>query len=650
MAYPERPVVKEAWHEAITRNLVGELAHPFRSRWHRYHAIVAAVNAHTAAVTRLSDQAITTQAQELGQRMRREGFTEPLVAHTFALVREAANRRLGLRHYDVQLIGGRILLQGMVAEMETGEGKTLVATLPAATAALAGVPVHVITANDYLTSRDAEWMGPVYQALGLEVGTVCQGMSAPQRKAAYGHPVTYCTNKEITFDFLRDRLLLGTRRRHLRLRVERLFGEALPLAGLVLRGLHFAIVDEADSVMVDEARTPLIISGQGEGGCRDPLYGQALAVAQGLVSGRDFRVHARERRAELTDSGRARLAETTCDFPGVWRGPRRAEELVSLALAAERLYQRDVHYLVREGKVQIVDEYTGRVLPDRAWENGLHQMIEAKEGLDPTHRREPLARTSYQHFFRRYLRLAGMTGTAREVSQELRRVYRLEVVRVPTNRKLRRSSQAPRIFSTAEQKWQAVLERVCTLHEQGRPVLIGTRSVSASEHLGRLLTAEGVPHQVLNARQDEAEAEIIAAAGMRGAVTVATNMAGRGTDIRLGPDVVEAGGLRVLATELHDARRIDRQLFGRCGRQGDPGEYQLMASLEDELVEVYAPNWLVRPMKRISNFPGASLLARLLLRWVQRRAEHYHAQIRRDLLTLDERREESLAFSGRREG
>jgi preprotein translocase subunit SecA len=320
-----------------------------------------------------------------------------------------------------------------------------------------------------------------------------------------------------------------------------------------------------------------------------------------------------------------------------------------MALSAVHLFHRDEHYLVTDGKVQIVDEYTGRVLPDRAWEQGLHQMIEAKEGVELTDRRESLARTSYQRFFRRYLHLAGMTGTAREVAPELRRVYGLEVVRVPTNRPICRTRLPTRVFPTVDAKWGAIAARIGELQRAGRPVLVGTRSVAASEALSARLAAAGIKHRLLNARQDREEAEVIAAAGVAGAVTVATNMAGRGTDIRLGAGVAEAGGLHVIATELHDARRIDRQLFGRCGRQGDPGSYELAASIEDELVQVFSPGGLRRLARGWLGSPGGRLLARVVLRRAQRRAERYHAQVRRDLLKLDKRLEESLAFSGRRQ-
>jgi preprotein translocase subunit SecA len=650
IAYPERPRVDERWYDAWARNAAAALLRPLRSDARRFAGIVAAVTGHASAVGRLSDAALAAEARALGQRMRLEGFAEPLVARSFALVREAADRHIGLRHFDVQLIGGLVLLRGMLAEMDTGEGKTLVATLPAATAALAGVPVHVITTNEYLAGRDAAWMGPVYRALGLDVGVVVHGTAAAGRRAAYRCAITYTTNKDVTFDFLRDRIALGRRSRRLQVRLERLRGETSPVGRLLLRGLHFAIVDEADSVLVDEARTPLIIAGEDDAPGDDPLFRAALELAAQLEAGRDYRIVERDRCPELTASGNVRLAELGTARGGVWSGPRRREELVTRALTATALFHRDVHYVVRDQKVQIVDEYTGRILPDRSWEHGLHQMIEAKEGLPLTRPHESLARTSYQRFFQRYLHLAGMTGTAREVAPEIWRVYRLEVVRVPTNRPIRRTSRGTRILPSVEDKWSAVAARVGELRAHGRPVLVGTRSVAASEALSGHLAAAGVPHRVLNANQDREEAEIVAGAGAAAAVTVATNMAGRGTDIRLAPGLAAAGGLHVIATERHDARRIDRQLYGRCGRQGDPGSYELVASLDDELIRVFAARWLHRLARAWLPLPGGQRFAAAVLRHAQRRAERYHAQVRRDLLKFDRKLEEALAFSGRREG
>jgi preprotein translocase subunit SecA len=419
----------------------------------------------------------------------------------------------------------------------------------------------------------------------------------------------------------------------------------------LLRGLCFVIVDEADSVLVDEARTPLIISNVGDSSQEERVYAEAIAMARQMDTGADFLIRPREHDVELTDRGRRRAAELAEPYGGVWVGPRRREELMRRALAALYLFQRDKQYLVRGGKVQIVDEYTGRVMADRSWERGLHQMIEAKEGCAITGQQETLARISYQRFFRRYLRVAGMTGTAREVTRELWAVYRLPVVTMPTNRPVRRQRLPDEVYLTADEKWTAIVAAVRRLQAEGRPVLVGTRSVAASEHLSALLTASGLAHQILNAHQDQEEAEVIARAGEGGRVTVATNMAGRGTDIRLAPGVADLGGLHVLATERHDARRIDRQLFGRCGRQGDPGSYQVIVSLEDEIVHDFFKGHALR-LRRLFPQRGRPLpawLGELLVSVAQRAAERHHGRARRALLRIDDQLSDLLAFAGRSE-
>jgi preprotein translocase subunit SecA len=635
-AYAERALDREGPLDRLVVALRG-LAVRHAPRRREWAQLVTQVAEHSRALDGLPDAALRRLAAELGERLRREGFRPDLVARVFALVREAAERSIGLRHFDVQLIGGAALLGGAVAEMETGEGKTLTATLAGSAAALAGWPVHIITVNDYLARRDAEWMGPVYRTLGLSVGLVVHGLGADERRAAYACDVTYVTNKEIAFDYLRDRIVLRGQPTRLQLQVERLAGASARARQLLLRGLAFAIVDEADSVLVDEARTPLIISASGDDAPETRLYETALEIASALTRERDLRMVGPERVIELTTAGRARVAELARPHGGLWTGRRRREELVRLALTALHLMERDKHYLVRDGRVQIIDEFTGRILADRAWEQGLHQLVEVKEHCRITSRREPLARISYQRFFRRYLRLAGMTGTAAEVAGELWAVYRLPVVPVPTNRALHRRGLPGRIFATADEKWAAIVARIADIHTHGRPILVGTRSVAASEHLSRLLSRADLPHVILNARQDQDEAEIVAKAGERGRITVATNMAGRGTDIRLAQGVAELGGLHVIATEHHEAGRIDRQLFGRCGRQGDPGTHEAFASLEDELIRMHArwARWLEgRPLR---------------LRLAQRAAERLHSRMRRDLLRFDEQLDNALAFSGRGE-
>jgi len=645
--YPERDDAPAGKFERLLTEL-RYFAGRAESGTRQLSRIIQSVETHSAGLSSASEAELRARAAALRPQLRRRGFDHlDLAAQAFALVREASVRTTGLRHFDVQLIGGWAMLRGMVAEMDTGEGKTLTATLTAATAALAGRAVHVVTVNDYLAERDASQMGPVYRLLGLSVGCVRQGQQPPERRAAYACDVTYCSNKEIAFDYLRDRLVLGGKPHPIALRLGALAGG--PGDGnagggrLLLRGLQFAIVDEADSVLVDEARTPLILSGGSDRAGSEQLHRDALEIA-GALGEPDYRVG--EEGIEITEAGDQKLARIGKELGGLWKGPRRREQLVRQALTALHVFQRDKHYLVREGKVQIVDEYTGRLMPDRSWERGLHQLIELKEGVEVTPVRETLARISYQRFFRRYLHLCGMTGTAAEVAGELRAVYRLRVARVPTNRPTRRRRRASRHFGSAAAKWQAVVEAIVERAARGQPVLVGTRSVGASEHLAKLLQEKNVSFRLLNARQDRDEAEIVARAGERGCVTVATNMAGRGTDIRLGEGVAELGGLHVVATELHDAARIDRQLYGRCGRQGDPGTYEAIVALEDDLVKSFAPIFH-DGFARGGRVPAA--LGAAVFRLAQWRAERAHSRARRDLLDLDDYLGDILAFSGRGE-
>ncbi len=418
---------------------------------------------------------------------------------------------------------------------------------------------------------------------------------------------------------------------------------------LVLRGLFFAIVDEADSVLVDEARTPLIISARSDQGPEREMYETALAVAGRMVAGQHYVIEGGERHVRITPQGREALVAIADSLPLAFRGARRREELVSQALVATHVFKRDTQYIVREEKVQIVDESTGRILPDRSWEQGLHQMVEAKEGVPLTSQQSSVARMTYQRFFRRYLRLAGMTGTAQEIAPELWSVYRLPVVRVVPNRPVKRKGLGARIYPSAAEKWQAIVARAREITASGRPILIGTRSVGASEALSRHLTDAGLAHQLLNARQDKEEAEIVAQAGQRGRITVATNMAGRGTDIRLGRGIDQLGGLHVIATEMHESPRIDRQLYGRCGRQGDPGTFEVLLSLEDELCRLYLGGVYGALARRALAAGPQSALARRLVRRAQRRAERSNAAIRRELLSMDEQLGDLLAFAGKGE-
>ena len=650
--YPEREEPHIGKVDQFAADVGGLFAPWLRPRAERFKGIIERVHFHSRSIEGWSDRKIQEVVQGLRPRLRREEHTQELVAQTFALVREVAGRELDMRHFDVQLIGGYVLLKGMVAEMETGEGKTLTAALPASTLALGGVPVHIITVNDYLAKRDSDWMAPIYNALGLKVGTIVHGMDPEARRNAYRCDVTYCTNKELAFDYLRDRIVLWDRPSPMRLQVERLYGEQSRIHNLLLRGLHFAIVDEADSVLIDEARTPLIISSEAEGVYDPRVYQNAMGLAKDLVVKKDFVALPNERSVELTQEGKTRIRGF--DWPGVefQTNEEQREELVRQALVALNLFDRDKHYLVKDGKIQIIDEYTGRLMADRSWERGLHQLIEIKEDCDVTLRKETRARISYQRFFRRYLRLAGMTGTAREVARELWSIYHLRVVTIPTNRPMRRQYLPDRVHTTAEEKWRAVVKTISGMNRMGRPVLVGTRSVEASEHLSGILDDAQLQHRVLNARQDGEEAEIVAQAGEPGRITVATNMAGRGTDIQLGPGVAEKGGLHVIGTERHEARRIDRQLFGRCGRQGDPGTSEVVVSLEDELMSVYIDSrirWLSAIILRNGGRFIGRWMGKILFRLSQRAAERLHARMRHDLLKMDEQLGDSLAFTGRLE-
>ena len=585
------------------------------------------------------------------QCLRAEGFAGEPVAECFALVREAASRVIGQRHYPTQLVAGWLLLQGTLVEMATGEGKTFAATLPAVTAALAGLPVHVITVNDYLAARDAETMGPLYRFFGLQAGAIVHGMTREQRRAIYASHIAYASNKELAFDYLRDRAALGDRASPLHLAVQSLRGQqAQRSQACVLRGLVFAIVDEADSVFIDEARTPLILSATVSGGPPRDLCELALAWVERLVEGEHFELERGARRVRLTDAGRDALATLRAGAGDAvqFESERACEQEVHRALMATHLYALDQHYVIVDAKVQIVDEATGRVMPDRAWEHGLHQMIEAKEGLELTGLRETLARITYQRLFRRYLRLAGMSGTATEVAAEIGLTYGLPVVRVPLHRPSRRVLRPPRCLPNAAAKWQAVAQAVAQVAlQQRRPVLIGTRTVKASEELSALLDARGIEHVVLNAKQDGVEAQIVSRAGEAGRVTVATNMAGRGTDIVLGHGVAERGGLHVILTEYHESRRVDRQLFGRSARQGDPGSGEAIVALDDELFSAHAPAWSALLAAR--GRPVGALALGLLRRVAQWAAERHNRDQREGSLRQDRRFAHLLAFSGRGE-
>jgi len=653
--YAERPEEDAGWHDQLAEFLFGATVGRVRDRIansrRRLGLIVELADRHVRDLQQSADADLVRRVQAMRGLLRQHGFTQQLVAESFALIRESATRTIGQRHFPSQLMAGLALLQGKLVEMATGEGKTIAATLPACTVALAGYPVHVITVNDYLASRDAEQMAPLYRFLGLSVGTVVQGMPKAERREAYAQSVTYCTNKELAFDYLRDRVALEGRDSRLHRALERLHTLDARDDRLVLRGLYYGIVDEADSVFIDEARTPLILSAIGRASDEAVYCERALDFARGLSAGKDYVLDGFQRRVTLNEEGKAKLDAFDSGLEGLWTSMLAREEMVNQALTALLLYRRDQHYVLSDGKVQIVDESTGRVMPDRSWERGLHQMIEAKEGCALTERRETLARLTYQRLFRRYVRLAGMTGTATEVVGEIRSVYRLDVARIPLHKPLRRTQYPPTVCASLEEKWQRVAEVAARMAlGEGRPVLIGTRSVKASEEISAVLTARGIVHALLNAKQDSSEAEVIAQAGQPGRVTVATNMAGRGTDIRLGPGVAEMGGLHVILTEYHESRRIDRQLLGRCARQGDPGSCEAIVSLEDEIFTLCAPaatRLVVRLAQSRAQVPPLAL--RGLKALAQFSAERRNTYVRVQNVKLDRRLNQVLAFSGRGE-
>jgi preprotein translocase subunit SecA len=617
----------------------------------RQQRFLDAAEAQQATVRGLQEAALQTRIRRVRARLAAEGFVDEVMAESFALVREATRRALGLEQFPTQLIAARIMLGNRLAEMATGEGKTLAAGLVAATAALAGVPVHVITSNDYLVGRDAEHLGPVYRLLGLSVGAVTRPLDQAQRRAAYGCDITYCTAKELTFDYLRDRIVRRHLASELHDRVRQLDGGETRPAGLLLRGLWMAVVDEADSILIDEARTPLILSQPRVNPQQQAYVEQALRIAPHLTAGRHFRLDPSTQRAELTPAGCDELAKRAAALGGLWQDRRHREDIVSLALVAQHLLFRDRHYIVRDRKILMVDQTTGRVAPGRVWSRGLQQLLEAKEGCPPSGEMETIAQITYQRFFPRYLRLCGMSGTLAEAQAELRAVYGLRVERVPLRKPCRRISLGTRVFTTREDKWQFVVERVRQMQRAGRPVLIGTDSVADSDQLSIRLAAARLEHQVLNARQDSEEAAIVARAGEAGRVTVTTNMAGRGTDIRLSPGVAERGGLHVICCQHNSSPRIDRQLHGRAARQGDPGSVETVLSLEDGLLARFFPAGLRRACAAAAGssrvLPAG--LGRLMALLPQRMEERRQRMQRKQLLQQDRKSEQRMSFAGRGE-
>ncbi len=609
--------------------------------------LLAAVQAVEPALAGLDDGGLRARWQSLRLPLRRQGFALPPVAEAFALVREAASRVLGCRHHPTQLAAGWWLLQGTLVEMATGEGKTIAATLPAATAALAGLPVHVVTANDYLAHRDAQTLAPLYQALGLRCAAVRQEMDHTARMAAYAADVVYVSSQVLAFDYLRDRTAQGERAGPLHRVLDRDRAVGAPAAGL-LRGLVYAIVDEADSIFIDEARTPLILSArlplsEPQRQAQAKLAAQALAMAGTLQAPLHYRLQPDQRQARLTGAGHAALA----DIAPADLSPHETAQAVELALVALHLLHRDQHYVVAGEQVRIVDESTGRAMPDRSWERGLHQLVEAKESLAPTAPTQAQARLTCQRLYRRYLRLAGMSGTATEVAAEIGLSYRLPVVAMPCHRPPQRRRWPPCCLPNQASKWAAVVDQVRQVAlGQGRPVLVGTRTVADSQRLSALLAEAGIAHQVLNALQDADEAVVVAAAGTPGRVTVATDMAGRGTDIVLAPGVAERGGLHVIVTGLAPSCRIDRQLAGRAGRQGDPGSVAELVAADDALFVQHAPR-LARCLAPWLGHPHWGRWALALLRGAaQWRAEALHRAARQAGDRDDREQVRLLAFSG----
>ena len=579
---------------------------------------VEAINALEPDMKVMNDDQLKGQTARLKDRLANGEALDDLLPEAFATVREASVRSLGLRPYDVQLIGGMVLHGGKIAEMKTGEGKTLVATLPAYLNALTGRGVHVITVNDYLARRDTEWMGKIYTYLGMTVGTVQHGIDDRQRKQAYGADITYGTNNEFGFDYLRDNMKFD--------------GQSL-----VQRDLHFAIVDEVDSILIDEARTPLIISGPAEKSTQ--LYYQVNGIIPKFKAEVDYKIDEKARSAALTEEGVAR-AEQLLNVENLY-DPGNIELLhhTNQALKAHTLFKRDVDYIVKEGEVIIVDEFTGRLMPGRRYSEGLHQALEAKENVKIENENQTLATITFQNYFRMYDKLAGMTGTADTEAAEFKKIYNLEVAVIPTNMPMIRIDFPDVIYKTRREKFNAAIEEIKALYEKGQPVLVGTVSIDISEQLAGKLKKQGIPHEVLNAKNHEKEAEIISMAGQKGAVTISTNMAGRGTDIVLGEGVTELGGLHILGTERHESRRIDNQLRGRSGRQGDPGSSRFYLALEDDLLRIFGGERITGAMEWLGMEEGEPIEHNLISRAIenaQSKVEAHNFDIRKHLLEYDD--------------
>ncbi len=579
---------------------------------------VEQINQLEADVQAMDDAQLARQTTRFRDRIANGEPLDDMLPEAFATVREASVRTLDMRHFDVQLIGGVVLHQGRIAEMKTGEGKTLVATLPAYLNALTGKGVHIITVNDYLATRDREWMGQIYRFLGLSVGTIVHGMDDVERKTAYGADITYGTNNEFGFDYLRDNMKFDRQ-------------------SLVQPDLHFAIVDEVDSILIDEARTPLIISGPAEKSTH--LYYQVNAIIPKLKPERDFTIDEKARSAVLTEDGVAN-AERILKVDNLY-DPKYIELLhhINQAVKAHSLFKRDVDYIVKRGEVIIVDEFTGRLMPGRRYSEGLHQALEAKENVKIENENQTLATITFQNYFRMYDKLSGMTGTADTEATEFKKIYDLDVMVIPTHNPMVRNDFADVIYKTRKEKYEAVMDEIMELNQRGQPVLVGTISIDVSEGFSKKLKKRGIKHEVLNAKNHEKEAEIIAMAGQKGSVTISTNMAGRGTDIVLGEGVIDLGGLHILGTERHESRRIDNQLRGRSGRQGDPGSSRFFLSLEDDLLRIFGGERITNIMEKLGMEEGEPIEHNLISRAIenaQAKVEGHNFDIRKQLLEYDD--------------
>ena len=604
----------------------------------RITPLVDKVESYRDEMKALSDEELRGKTKEYKERLEKGETLDDLLPEAYATVREAASRVLGMEHYRVQIIGGIILHQGRIAEMKTGEGKTLVSTLPAYLNALEGKGVYIVTVNDYLAKRDSEWMGKVHEFLGLTVGVVLNDMSNDERRDAYNCDITYITNNELGFDYLRDNMVIYKEQ-------------------LVQRGLHYAIIDEVDSVLIDEARTPLIISGQS--GKSTKLYEACDILAQQLTRGEDvpeyskmdaimgieqeetgdFIVNEKDKLVNLTQQGVEKV-EKFFHIDNL-ADPENLEiqHNVILALRAHYLMFRDQDYVVKDDQVMIVDEFTGRIMPGRRYSDGLHQAIEAKEHVKVKRESKTLATITFQNFFNKFEKKAGMTGTALTEEKEFRDIYGMDVIEIPTNRPIARIDHQDAVYKTKKEKFKAVVEEVKEAHEKGQPVLVGTITIETSELISGMLKREGIPHTVLNAKFHAQEAEIVAQAGQHGAVTIATNMAGRGTDIKLDEDAREAGGLKIIGTERHESRRIDNQLRGRAGRQGDPGESQFFISLEDDLMRLFGSERLMSVFNALGVPEGEQIQHKMLtsaIEKAQEKIEYNNYGIRKNLLEYDQ--------------